>query len=70
MTKPSRRGAIVQIVTAGAAFAASSLEALGARQSCGDSAGTLIDTLPLFGPAPPQPARSRTREPPNREPRP
>jgi hypothetical protein len=38
---------MAQIVSAGAAFAASSLEALAARQACGDPAGTLIDTLPL-----------------------
>ena len=49
MTKPSRRGAIAQIVAASAAFAAGSLEALAAEQPCSDSAtaGTLIDTVPL-----------------------
>ncbi len=49
MTKPSRRGAIAQIVSASAALAAGSLEALAGRQPCADpaAAGTLIDTLPL-----------------------
>src|SRR5688572_29624150 len=48
MTKPSRRGAIAQMVSAGVALATSSLDAFAMRQPCGDSAaGTLVDTLPL-----------------------
>ena len=49
MTKPSRRSAIAQIVSASAALAASSLDRLAAQQPCADGAatGTLIETLPL-----------------------
>src|SRR5262245_22000827 len=57
MTRSSRRVAIAQIVSAGATFAASSLEVLAAQQPCADpAAGTLIGTLPLSRPgAPVQP---------------
>ena len=46
--RPSRRAAVTSLVSASAALAASSLEALAARQPCRDSAaGTLVGTLPL-----------------------
>src|SRR5687767_12875461 len=49
MTKPSRRSAIAQIVSASAALAGSSLDRLAAQHPCADgaAAGTLIETLPL-----------------------
>jgi DMSO/TMAO reductase YedYZ molybdopterin-dependent catalytic subunit len=49
MTKPSRRVAIAQLVSASAGLAASYLDRLAAQQPCADpaAAGPLIDTLPL-----------------------